>query len=251
MGGGMWRLARAMMMSLLSVCVAVPLLFMGMMYASTWYYRHRAERVLAYAKTVKLGDTKDIEFRRDLESLGNHVDTFNYNNPEFGPAYISESVQIFNYPSWLNTLAQHIPDPIRGWVGGHMLADWVMFSFEGQFDSKVMTGLKIYEFSCPPACGRPFASIVRVYNYRNSMDEILRSRDEPFEGYRMYPTMLVDRFGKPLPNPVLFKQFVLIDDRGTAEQRGKALDFRLQCFTNWFGCRDASEMLQPAPNPDR
>ncbi len=192
----MWRLARAMMMSLLSVCVAVPLLFMGMMYASTWYYRHRAERVLAYAKTVKLGDTKDIEFRRDLESLGNHV-------------------------------------------------------FEGQFESKVMTGLKIYEFSCPPACGRPFASIVRVYNYRNSMDEILRSRDEPFEGYRMYPTMLVDRFGKPLPNPVLFKQFVLIDDRGTAEQRGKALDFRLQCFTNWFGCRDASEMLQPAPNPDR
>jgi len=242
------RVLRKMVVLLGIVLIAVPLLFMAAMYSSTWYYRHRAERVLDYAKTVKLGSTKELEFRSELKSLGNHVDTFNYDRAEFGHSYVSEGVQIFNTPPWLETLSRHTPDPIRSWVVDRMLNDWAMFSFEGQFENNVMTGLKVYEFSCPPACGHPFASIVRMYNYRNSMDETLRLRDEPFDGYRVYPRMISDIMGKPLPKPVLFDQFVLIDDRGTEEQRRKALDYHLQCFTNWFGCRDASEMLRPVPN---
>jgi hypothetical protein len=129
-----------------------------------------------------------------------------------------------------------------------MLNDSVMFSVDGRFQDGLMTGLHVYEFSCPWACGHPFASIVSMYNYRNSVDEHYRLLDGPFDGYQVYPTMINDIMGKPLEAPVLFKQFVLIDDRGSAEQRRAALNFHLQCFTNWFGCRDASEMLQPVPN---
>jgi hypothetical protein len=226
----------------LGFVAAAGVAYVSTLYVNAWYHRRQAEKLLAYVKTVQIGVTTETEFRMALRPLESHLHHSSQEVPVRKPwiaeAYTEDEYFVLNSPLWMT----HRPDP-------SLMLDWVMFAVEAQFQDGVLTGLKVYELSCPPACGHPFASDAAIYARRDSLDEYNFSRAGPFNGYKVYPEMTDHFMDRQLPKPVLFKQYVLIDDRGTAEQRRKALDFNLECFTNWFGCRDAAKMLHPAPNP--
>ena len=235
-----------MVIGVLVVVVGSPLLFVGTMYGIAWYRRIQAQRLLTRIQTMRVGVTTETDFRAALRPIEDHVLYAHLGRA--GDIVEKDEYDVYNSPSWPEVVLERMPVPIAR-LTDKLTVDGAMFSVAGSFQGGVLTVLRVTEMSCPPECGHPFSTDVRMSVRTDSEQVTLLSRDKPFVGYRFDTDMLDQMWDRPLPRPVLFHQRVFLDDRGTDEERRRALDFHLQCLTNWFGCRDAGQMLQPAPNP--
>ena len=220
--------------------IAVPLLFSATMYASAWYYRIQTQRLLACVRSLQPGITTEAESHRLLRPVQGHL-LWDRRITSERPFVVTEEYQLANSPSWMNFVFMHTPDPLRGFIGGHLMLDGAIFAVLQEFKSGILSKLYVYETS--DGVGHPFSAHATIYAGR-AADRV------EFNGYLVRSTPLtMDMEGRPIARLVLFREDVFVDERGTVEQRRKALDFHLECLTAIRGCHDAALILQPEPNP--
>ncbi|AEU35717.1 hypothetical protein [Granulicella mallensis] len=238
---------RKIVLVLCTAMIAVPLLFSATMYASAWYCRIQAQRLLACVRSLQPGITTEAESHRLLRPVQGHLHWGRRVTSE-RPFVVTEEYQVANSPSWMNFVFMHTPDPLRGVIGGHLMLDGAMFAVLQEFKSGILSKLYVYETS--DGVGHPFSAHATIYGHHATDDVPQWSDRREFNGYLVNSMPLIaDTEGRPLARLVLFREDVFVDERGTVEQRRKALDFHLECLTAIRGCHDASLILQPEPNP--
>ena len=210
------------------------------MYASAWYYRMEAQRLLACVRELQPGVMTEAEAHRLLRPVEGRL-LWDRRVTSERPFVVTEEYQVGNSPSWMDFVFRHTPDPLRGFIGRHLMLDWAMLAAQEEFKAGILSKLYVYELS--DGVGHPFSAHATIYAGQAT------DRGE-FNGYlvRSIPLM-TDMEGRPIPRLVLFREDVFVDERGTVEQRRKALDFHLECLTAIRGCHDAALILQPEPNP--
>lgn len=239
----MKRWQRRALFSLLAVLIAAPLLFAVATYAGAWYYRIQAEKLLACVRSLQLGVTSEAEFLKVIQPLqlkvSDHREVVKDN-----PSKITYEYRFYNVPNWALALFDQIPECVKPVVSRLML-NWTMFSASLEFEGGKLTKLHVFAFQGE---GHPFSGSVTIYAGRASIPEVLWAEPEKYRGYFVQSSDLFeDGEGHPLPHPVPFHRHVWFDERATAEQRRRALEFHLECFTSLAGCRDASRILDPVP----
>lgn len=242
----MKRWQRRALFSLLAVLIAAPLLFAISMYAGAWYYRIQAEKLLACVRSLQPGVTTETDFLKAIRPL--HLKVSEHREvAKDDPLKVSYDYYFFNFPSWTHTLVDHIPEPVMP-VVDHLMLDWTMFSASLQFEGSKLTKLHAYEYQAIFGGGHPFSGTVTIYAGRVSEQEADWSYPSNFEGYNVRSLDITeDQNGQTLARALPFHRYVYLDERATSEQRRKALEFHLECFTSLAGCRDASRILNPVP----
>jgi hypothetical protein len=238
---------RKVVLVLCAAVIAVPLVFSTTMYASAWYYRIQAQRLLACARSLQPGNTTEAESHRLFRPVDGHL-LWDRRVTSERPFVVTEEYQIGNNPSWMNFVFMHTPDPLRGFIGRHLMVDWALFGVLEEFKEGRLSKLYVYEMS--DGVGRPFSAHTTIYAGRAADDEPRWSDLREFNGYFVHSIPLMkDMEGRPLAKPTIFREDVGVDNRGTVAQHRKALDFHLECFTAISGCHDALLILQPEANP--
>ena len=234
------RKLRKIVLVLCAAMIAVPLVFSATMYASAWYYRIQAQRLLACVRELQPGFTTEAESHRLLRPVEGCL-LWDRRVTSERPFVVREEYQVPNSPSWMDFVFRHTPDPLRGFIGRHLMLDWALFGVLQEFKSGVLSKLYVYEMS--DGVGHPFSAHATIYAGQAT------DRGE-FDGYLVRSTpLMTDTEGRPLARPTLFREDVFVDERGTVAQRRKALGFHLECLTAIRGCHDAALILQPEPNP--
>ena len=232
---------RKIVLVLCLAMIAVPLLFSATMYASAWYYRIQAQRLLACVRSLQPGITTEAESHRLLRPVQGHL-LWDRRITSERPFVVTEEYQLANSPSWMNFVFMHTPDPLRGFIGGHLMLDGAMFDASEEFKGGILSTLKVVEMNAMPGSGRPCAALATIYGGQTA--------DDASSGYLVRSQRLEENMeGWSIAGPIVFREDVFVDERGTATQHRKALDFHPECFTAMRGCRDALHMLQPEPNP--
>ena len=199
-----------------------------------------AQRLLACARELQPGVTTEAEAHRLFRPVEGRLSWDRQVTSE-RPFVVREEYQVGNWPSWMEFVFRHTPDPLRGFIGRHLMLDWAMFAAQEEFKAGVLSKLYVYELS--DGVGHPFSAHATIYAGR-AADRV------EFNGYLVRSTPLtMDMEGRPIPRLVLFREDVFVDERGTVAQHRKALDFHLECLTAIRGCHDAALILQPEPNP--
>lgn len=239
------RLWKKIVMGMVVAVFGAPI---AISYGAAWYERIEAERLLACAKTLQPGITTEAEFHKALQPIVGRLQD-HHSQGGIEPDGSTDDFQVFNGVSWTPVLFERIGELSNDFVGHSPLPEWGMFEVSAGFKEGELVKLRVIEFNLGGGVGHPFADIVEIYAHQAPVDDVDGWVDAgPFSGYAVHTTMLQDFMGKQLRTPVPFKQLVYVDERATAKERRKALDFNFQCFTAIGGCRDASLMLQPSPN---
>jgi hypothetical protein len=230
---------------LFAVMIAVPLVFSGTIYAGAWYYRIQAQRLLECVRGLRPGITTEAEAHRLLHPAEGLRDRSS--NTSGGSSVLTEEYDALNNPSWTDFIFRHIPDPLRRFMGRHLMADWTMFEVSEEFRGGVL--LKLYLCEMSDGVGYPYSAHTTIYAGRATEDVPQWADGKEFNGYAVHSRIVTkDMEGPPRARPFTLREDVFVDDRGTATQHRKALDFHLECFTAIRGCHDVSLLLQPEPD---
>lgn len=216
---------------ILIVVVAMPLLFGAAIYASAWYYRGQAEKLLSVLKTVRPGVTTQTEYLRLIHPF----EAASY-EVRVDDKVLPGALAIGNRPELIQhvlRVREGLLDRLLSW---HVIPPLAAFSVTPSYQNGVVW--RLYLDNETPITGHAPGAFVRWAALRYEADGA--EFQGPFSGYRMSQMGVAG--GPP------WEFFVSLDERATSDEAKHALDFRFECFTEIRGCSDAREYLQPAPD---
>ena len=118
------------------------------------------------------------------------------------------------------------------------------FGVSPRFSEGKLSKLQIDEMQDGVDGVHPFMARVTFYAQRfEAGDPRLDRRD--FNGYQVavYTQTREDSSFNQIGSSWAIRQYVDLDERSTPQERQKAFQFRLSCFTSFIGCKDATKML--------
>jgi hypothetical protein len=216
---------------LLTIVVVMPLLIISGVYANAWYYRSRAEQLLAVLKTVRPGVTTETEYLRLIRPFEAAPGDF-----RVGDELVPGALAIGNRSRWIErvlTARNGLLDDLLAW---RVIPPGIYFDVNPAYDGGIVSQLHLH-ISMAVTGHPPGASVFWSASKYERGDA----------GYQDYlPGYRVSQEGLSGRPPWIF--FVWMDERATPDERNSALDFQFRCFTRFSGCEEAAMFLQPAPN---
>ena len=214
----------------IAVVVAMPIFYVGAIYASAWYHRWRAQQLLAVLKTVRPGMTTQAEYMRLVHPFEAVSEWLLVDNKAL-PGAISLS----NRANWIEDLQNERLARFDNLLSWRVIPPYVGLSVIPSFEGGVVSKLDIEEMTA--VAGHPPGAFVHwdAQRFEGSDSRVF----DGFSGYSRGQMGVVDQ------PPWEF--FVTMDERATPDERSRALDIQFRCFTKVTGCLEAREYFQPAP----
>ena len=152
-----------------------------------------------------------------------------------------------NFPTWRLFRNEHTPEFLGRMEEKLILPRWTGFDVSLTCESGLLSGMRVTEMQ-DSGWIHPYADATAVSPrgpiVNASDDAGLKSRD-----YWVYERGTSVYQGDKLvaESPVL-NRFIQLTPDATAEERRRAFDFHLDCFTRWRGCQSVDLILPAAPN---
>lgn len=200
-----------------------------------WNQQLRAERVLAAVRSLQPGVSTAADVQRVVVSknLG-FSSPCETDHSEEGQG----EVNIYNVGMGLPHVLRRLLQP-----------RWTMFEVSLRCSTGTLTQLKVVEMQDVEGWPHPYSNsttIVDVWKPNDPYRPVPASQLH-YSVYESTTGLYVgDRLVKEAP-PLM--RFIQMDRYATPDERSKALNFRLDCFTRLRGCQDVNLILQPSPNP--
>ena len=214
----------------LIVVVAVPLLFLATVDASAFYYRWRAEKLLAVLKTVRPGVTTEAEYLRLVHPF------------ELDPAYftigdkvVPGAVAIADRSDWMENALYFRRGLIEHLQNWHVIPFGADFTVVPSYEDGMVSRLELRVMT-PVCCHGMGASVHWSASRYEGSDPWFQGN---FSGYEL---------SEEGPDRKPWDFFVTMDERATPEERNRALNLNFRCFTRFSMCDAASMYADPAPN---
>jgi hypothetical protein len=223
-----------------ATCVALVLAMALCLYGAAWQHRGRAERMLATARTFQPGVTTEEQFHKAMSPWASYQ-SFGIESTSKATSRV-EVYGIANYPDWLPKYSERCPYFLLRLLGTATLPGTV-FGLSPRFSNGKLVLLHVSESQAGVDGIHPFYVDVSIYA-RSAEANDPRIEDANFSGYRVIP--YIQSFDERPEKSWVIREYVDLDDRATGQQKKQALDFKLECFTDIHGCRDANKILQPA-----
>jgi hypothetical protein len=224
----MKRVRKQTAVTVLCILIGLPLVCSLALYATAWYHRLLAERLLAATKTLNVGVTTQAEYVKVIRPFVTDADRIR-GVEEDDP--MTDAYVIATLPEWMFLSTVHLPEPLRSVLSKWAVVEGTQFTVIPTFkDGRLMT-IRIAEMQGE---GHPFGGFVTVH--AGQIQHLSPYDTGAFSGYSGHPMG---------DNGRVIYTHVVMDDRATPEQRQRALDFRFGCFTAFRLCSDGRQLLDP------
>ena len=230
------------------VTASLVLGFDAAMYASAWYYRHEAERLLECTKALNPGTTTYAEFQDRIRPFQKYL-SHGYEGMSGRAEITTDDYGMTNYPPWGLAILRQLPDRITEFNVKHLMLYGTAFSVSPRFQNGRLSVLYVREDQDDVDGIHPFVGALNAYD-QSAEEGDPHFEHGAFKGYRVGPYIeqSEDSHGNLFGTPWTIRMYVDIDGRATDKEKRLAYSFNLACFTNIHGCRDATQILNPAPD---
>lgn len=230
--------------AVVAVVVAAAVILEVAVYSHASREGHRAERVLAAVAKLEPGVTSAAEIERDVLPLDSQFGSRCGSPTEAAARYAG----FWNIPFWRIFQNDHTPAFVR-----RMEAKWILpratgFDVSLECESGLLSNLRVTEMQ-DSGWVHPYADATAISPKGTIVNAGVDHPSLSGRDYWVYERKTGAYQGSRLveESPVL-NRFVRLTPDATEEERRRAFDFHLDCFTRWSGCQDVDLILPAAPN---
>jgi hypothetical protein len=226
------------------IVIAVPLIILCVLelavYVGACNQQRKAERLLSAISKLQVGKTQVSDLQRDIFPLDSQ---FGQGCGSSGHAYS----YIANYPAWMLWENEHTPEEIRNFKMKLVPLRGTFFSVSISCHDGLLSGMRVVEMQDAPGWPHPYSDSSTFLSEGSVANEHAADPKPETKDYWIYVqgTALYD--GEHLDHLVRGR-FISITPDATVEEKRKALEFHLDCFTRFSGCQNVDLILRPSPN---
>ena len=236
-------IVRALSITLLSLG-ALLLALKSACYCQAWRNQREAERALAAVRDLQPGVTTIAEAENLVSSRG-----FVFMQ-HCGPDLDHRAhFEVFNSSDWEVKPVVLSPDYLREIETRVLLPHGTMFLISIACDTHVVREVRILEAQDFKGNPHPYSAATKLLPPGVAADAESGEQNVNHAAYFVWSSgsLVYDgpRLVRTIPD---YREFVFVTPEASPEERRRALDFHLNCFTRFRGCQDMNLILDASPN---